>query len=1091
MRCLNEFNFFYHFSKFTHNLTNMIPFFKPSFKNVLLLLALFTATYAQAQITTSSIIGRVTDAKNQAAIGALITATHDPSGTVYRAVTGDNGSYTINNAKVGGPYTIIASMIGSAENRAEGIMLQLGRTENVDFVLADKSIVLDGVTINAGLGDPINSSRTGAQTTINNSQITGLPTIKRSFQDFTRTSSQGEGFSFLGMNRLFNNLTVDGSIFTNPFGLDAATPGGQANAQPISLDAIDQIVVNLAPFDVRQSGFTGASVNAVTKSGTNKFKGTAYTYFRNENLIGTRVGDLTITNPSLSYNQSGAAFGGAIVKNKLFFFASYERERRTDPGSTYLAYRPGTNNLTDANVSNVTAADLDLVKKTLKDVYDYDAGAYENYNHQTNNYKISLKLDWNISENHRFNIVYKRLEANRDVLPNPAISVTGRGPNKNTLPFENNSYNINNNLNSFVAELNSTFGAKYANKLQVGYTTFRDFRTSKSAPFPSVDILKNGANYISFGLERFSINNKLDQNVFQISNNFNVYMGKHTLTAGASYEVFDFANSFNLFYYPGYQFPSVNAFADSVRLGRAPFNQDVTNSNKTAFKNDPTTFGQLGLYLQDDIQADKNLRLTFGLRADIPVYVNSLPQQPSTDSLAWYNPEGARTKVQVNKYPAATPLWSPRFGFNWDVNGDRSLQVRGGTGIFTGRIPFVWLGNQSANNFLAPFYTFQLNTTSSDFKFPQVWRTNIAVDKKLGNGFTATLDLIFGQSVNAVVHRNYNMKYPSGESKGADTRQIYKAGESQYNVVPTSPVNGLGSYLDAGLIVLENTDQGSQFNITGGITKTIGKEFYSSLSYSYGQSKDITSNPGEIAANAFQSLPTSGNTNRPQLAYADHDLRHRLVISALYKHEFFANSPTSIGAFFQVVQGGPGEVIGEVGGRYSYVYAGDMNNDGIGGNDLMFVPAKSSDIILKPTDATDTRTSAQLWSQLDAFIAQDPYLSTRRGQISERNGAILPAYAQLDLKLMQDFSIKVGDHKHALQVSFDILNLGNLISPSWGVRPSVNTRTPLSFAGYNAGGEPTYTFPLFNGKPPDKTFNDETTLRSRWQAQIGIRYLFN
>ncbi len=1058
---------------------------------IIIALLLFSLNSFGQGVTTSSIQGIVSTKDEGNLPGATVLLKHEPSGSAYSTTTLASGRFNFPNLRVGGPYTLNITFIGYESKKVENIYINLGEPTVLNIELFTKANQLAEIVVIGQTDDVLNGKRTGASTTINNRLIKTLPTIKRSFEDFTRLSPQSSGFSFSGRNRLFNNLTIDGSIFVNPFGLDAALPGGQTKSQPISLDAIEQIYVSISPFDVRQSGFTGASVNVVTKSGTNNFTGSAYTFLRNEQLIGDKVFDTKIQNPDLTYNQSGLSFGGPIIKNKLFFFTSAELERRKDPGSTYKALRPGLNS-SDPNVANVTATDLDAVSQFLKSKYNYETGAYEDYTHQTTNDKFSAKLDWNINKNHTFNIAYKYLKSSRDVLPNPAISVSGRGPNKNTLPFEYNSYIINNNINSIFGELSSRFGARYSNKLQIGYTNFNDFRDSKSDPFPSVDILKDGRNYISFGLERFSINNKLDQGVTQVTDNFNVYLKNHTLTVGANLENFKFNNSFNLFFYPGHEYASVTDFLANTD----DYAAEVQQANTNPFRADKTNFSQLGFYVQDDWAVNPKLKLTLGLRSDVPLYVNKLPAQPDIEALTFYK-NNQPIQVKVNQYPDQKPLISPRFGFNYDVTGDRTSQFRGGTGIFTGRIPFVWLGNQSANNYIAPFYTFQINTTANDFKFPQVWRTNLAWDQKLPGDITASVDLIYGRDLNAVTHRNYNMKTPTGSADGAnnggDNRAIFQPGEERVNVVPTSSINNMPSFLDAGLIVLENTNKGYHYNVTAQLNKNFRNDLFASLGYSYGESKDITSNPGEIAANAFQTLPIVGDPNKPVLSYSDHDLKHRFVGALSYRKEYKKNFASQVGLFFERYQGGPGEVIGEVGGRYSYTYAGDMNLDGISGNDLIFIPADQSQITLVPNanDPSDTRSVAQLWSDLDNYIKQDDYLSKNRGSFAARNGSLLPAVTKVDFRFAQDFFLNVNGKRNTLQFSVDVLNIGNLLNSEWGIRKTVNTRNPLSFAGYNAQGEPTFNFPLFGNAPLTKTYNNDISLNSRWQAQVGLRYSFN
>lgn len=1057
-------------------------------------------------VTSGNLSGKIISTNGENLKGASVEILHKPTGTKYSVLTLEDGRFTISNLQVGGPYIIKASFIGYEPKTEDDIFINLGQTQIVNITLTSGKSQLQEVIVNAAQ----NKTKSGASTVVGNNQINRLPTIKRSFEDFARLNPQSQGFSFAGRNRLFNNLTIDGSIFTNPYGLDVPLPGGQANAQPISLDAIDQITVSISPFDVKQSGFTGASVNAVTKSGTNQFKGTAYHFFRNEALVGNKVGKVTLVKPNLDYNQSGLSFGGPIVKNKLFFFLSAELERRTEPAHTFLAKRSG---LSGDNISNVTAAELDIVKNRMKTVYGYETGAYENYNHQTNNNKISAKIDWNVDAHNRFILSYKYLKAYRDVLPNPAISPgnTGRGPNNLTLPFEYNSYRINNNINSIVGELNSRYG-KISNSFQVSYTSFNDLRESKSTPFPSIDITysKDGTNKISLGLERFSIHNKLDQNVLQITNNLNYSIKNNTFTFGVNYEQFKFDNSFNLFYYPGYTFYDINHFllrtdptntntnADSSYID---FNKDISDANKKPFINSVTKFGQFGIYVQDEWLAIPNLKITAGLRVDIPLYLNKLTPQPNVEALTWYDTKGnAINNLQINKYPSSKPILSPRLGINYDIKGNKSTVLRGGTGIFLGRIPFVWLGNQSANQSISPGYTFQLNATANNFKFPKVWRTNIAVDQKLPWGIIGTIDLSYGQDINAVVHRNYNMLPPSQTLKpvgiNGDSRPLFTPAEQRVNVAPN------GSFLDAGLIVMENTNKGYQYTATVQVSKNIGNTLFLTTAYSYGISMDITSNPGEIAANAFQTNPTKGNPNVVYLAHSDHELKHRLILAGTYRKEYTKNLAFSIGLFGELTQGGPGNVIGEVGGRYSYTYAGDVNNDGITGNDLIFIPKDQSQILFTTAQVKDglgntirTVTPAEQWNDLNAFINQDKYLQKHRGEIADRNGAITPLFARADLKLTHDFSFQISPkRKNTLQISFDILNFGNFLNKEWGIRKTASNRNPLILDKTSPPdplGRPQFNFAYdVNGNPLNKSFINDTSPFSRWQAQFGIRYIF-
>ncbi|MDA3861575.1 MAG: carboxypeptidase regulatory-like domain-containing protein, partial [Melioribacteraceae bacterium] len=988
---------------------------------ILLVSFTFTSLFAQG-VTTASMNGIVTDKDGSPLPGANVVAIHLPSGTQYGAASLNNGRFVLQNIRIGGPYKVTVSFVGFQSQVKENIHLALGQNVRVTFTLADESVDLSEVVVSAEQDNDLNADRTGAATNISKNEIKALPTISRSVSDYTRLTPQASGGSFGGRNAYYNNFSLDGSIFNNSFGLDVPTPGGQANAQPVSLDAIAQIQVTIAPYDVRQGGFTGAGINSVTKSGTNTFIGSAYGFMRNESMIGSKVGDLDVENPDLSYGQYGFRLGGPIIKNKLFFFVNAEMERREEPATTLLASTPGASG---ANVSNVSASDLDEIKNTLNNVYGYETGAYENYNHKTENEKLLAKIDWNINQDHDFSFRYNYLRSWRDVLPHPAISAGGRGPSVNSLPFENTSYIINNDINSFVSQLTSRFGNNYSNHLTVAYTTFRDYRESKSADFPSIDINKNNSNYASFGLERFSTNNILDQNVFQITNDFSIYLNDHIVTVGASLESFDFMNSFNLFYYPGYTYDSM----DDFRLHTDPndvanfndYNADVANSNKNPFKVAEFSVGQFSLYAQDEWQVNNKLKLTAGIRMDMPLYFDKPEANPIIEAETFKDEFGNDATVDVSNVPSATPLLSPRVGFNYDLKGDRSTQLRGGTGVFTGRLRFVWIGNQFSNRTIDPFYTFQINATTDDFKWPQVWRTDFAVDQELPWGMVGTLEGIYNKDINAVVHKNYNMDLPTGNLEGADNREVYQGSENKVNGFYGA--TEFGSFLDAGAIVLDNTDEGYQYSMTAKLRKNISPFAFAMVAYTYSQAKDITSSPGEIAADAFQLNPVVGNNNTPELSYSDWGMDHRIIGAGSWKFFYGGSYATTISLFFETGSGA----------RFSYTYAGDVNNDGIGqNNDLIYVPANSSEINLVPTDGGDTRSPEEIWNQLNAYIEQDDYLSTRRGDYAERNGAISEWFSQIDLRILQDFALNIGDNTHAFQLSLDFLNIGNMISSDWG-----------------------------------------------------------
>ena len=549
-------------------------------KNLIYGLFFFAFSVVNAQVTTSSIKGMVADESGASFSGANIIAVHTPSGTKSGAITNFDGRYNLLNLRVGGPYSITVSYVGYSTLSFDNVYLDLGKAFNLDVTLTEDSQQLDAVVLTTGgAKNTFGSDRTGAETNIGRRELTRLPTISRSASDFTRLEPSSSNGSFGGRNDQFNNYSLDGAIFNNPFGLDAATPGGQTDAQPVSLDALEQIQVSTAPYDVRQSGFTGALINAVTKSGTNNFHGTVYGFYRNESLTGSEVKGDEVSVADLKQLQFGASLGGAIVKNKLFFFANFEKDDREDLGQNWLP----NNGSGLINESRVLESDLIEVRDALLAV-GYDPGAYEGFTNKTESTKGIFKLDWNINDNNRLALIYNFLDASKEKPAHPT-ALGFRGPSASTLQFENAGYQINNKLQSFQMELNSDFEGNASNKFQVGYTHFNDFRNPKSTPAPSLTITKDGSNYIIAGHEPFSINNDLQQKVFQFSDNISFVKGKHTTTVGISFEKFQFDNSFNLGVYgaQGVFFPTTTMegfgeFASSGAL-QAAFDAAIAAEN--------------------------------------------------------------------------------------------------------------------------------------------------------------------------------------------------------------------------------------------------------------------------------------------------------------------------------------------------------------------------------------------------------------------------------------------------------------------------------------------------------------------------------
>jgi hypothetical protein len=1051
----------------------------------LLLLSLFAVPAAFAQgVTTAALHGVVTDTNGEPLPGANVVAVHVPTGTTYGAATRIDGRYNLTGLRVGGPYSVTASFIGFAEAVEEGIQLAIGQDLGIDFRLAESNAQLEDVIVTATTDPVLNSDRTGAATYVERAEIEALPTISRSTQDFTRLTPQASGLSFGGRNTLYNNFSLDGSIFNNPYGLDSPVPGGQTNAQPVSLEAVDQVQVTLAPFDVRQGGFTGAGVNTVTKSGTNEYQVVLYSYGRNEGLIGDQVAGEEVVNPDLSFNQSGISLSGPIVENTLFFYANAELERRDDPGTNFVASRGGQ---TGEGISRVDADVLDLISERLRTQYGYETGPYQDYINATNNDKLLAKLDWNVSRDHTASLRFNYLNAERQLPPHPfAISInnSGRGPNANTLPFRNAGYQINNDIYSLVGEVNSRFSNSLASNLIVGYTAFRDNRDPFSDPFPTIEIAEDGVTYTTVGHEPFSINNVLDQDVFQLTNNLTYYRGRHTLTAGVNYEQFEFLNSFNLFYYGLFAAPSfVDLNGDGTPAGNGTSFLslqdflDATDPNNPAYRDfraeteaildqrrpfaaAETNVAQAAIYAQDEYQVTPTLRATLGLRVDVPLYFTDLDGNEAARALTFRDEEGNPETLDVSQYPSSTPLFSPRIGINWAVDEARTLQVRGGTGVFSGRLPFVWLGNLASNQGIDdPAGTGTINALADDFQWTQVWKTNLAADYDLG-GTVLTFEGIYGKDLNAIYVRNANLAGSIGTSQ-LDGRPLFPG------VRGDSPVLNATS---TGAYVLDNSDEGYQYSLTAQLRRAFGigqgGGVNTTLAYTFSEAKDVMTST-EIAEFVFAGNAVSGNPNTPELAHSQFGLRHRVIGSAAARFVYGSGNRfgTTVGA---VVEAGRGN-------RFSYTYAGDFNGDGVAGNDLIFVPQDVRDIVL---------VNGQ-YDAFERFIEQDDYLSDIRGEISERNGALSPWFAQLDLRLAQDVAVQAFGRTNRLQISLDIENALNLLNSDWGVRELVNTNQPLVYRGLDGD---TPTFEYVGGD--NETFRNDASLLSRWRAQLGVRYVF-
>ncbi|MDQ4081088.1 MAG: TonB-dependent receptor, partial [Gemmatimonadota bacterium] len=931
-----------------------------------------------------------------------------------------------------------------------------------------------------------------------------LPSVKRSTRDLTRVDPRSDGnMAFGGRNWLYNNISVDGSYFGNAFGLDDPVPGGQTNAEPLPFEAVEQVQVAIAPFDVRQGGFTGANINVVTKSGTNDFRGSAYSFLRNDAFQGNEVrGSEVLANPDLTFLQSGAAISGPLVRDKLFFFANAELERADDPGTNFLARR-GAGGF---GFSRVDAQIMDSIRTRMIEEYGYDPGAYEGFVHETNNDKLLVKLDWNVSADHNASLRYNYLDAKRDLPPHPfvlSVNNTGRGPNESSIPFQKAGYAINNNLHSLAFELNSRWSG-FANRFFASYNRARDKRDPFSEPFPTIEIGEGGVTYTTLGHEPFSIHNILDSDIFQVTNNFSLFRGRHVFTLGANFESFDFFNSFNIFRHGvffldaaipvGSTFQSLDDFFDATDPANPNQKDFRAMIGSGPFKGENAHAGVFGVYAQDEFVVTERFNLLYGVRVDFPMYFTDPVDNPFSRDLDALDENGQPEIVDQSRLPKTAAMFSPRVGFNWNAVGDRATQVRGGTGVFTGRIPFVWFGNVLSNPGANPnLYpdpsapqiptsddailqqSFDVNAVVEDFKWPQVWTTDLAIDQQLPWGALGSLEVIYSKDLNAVFMRNADLVAPLRTLP--DGRPYYGG----------FGANELNPDFGAGIYVLDNTDEGHSLNISAQVRKVFGSSVRASLGYNFTEAKNNLKST-EIASVLWQNQPVKGNPNRPELSFSEFGHRHRIVGEATYSKTWSERFRTQFGVVFEVAEGN--RFAGAGGNRYSFIYAGDVNGDGYGGNDLIYIPRDQSEITFAPdTLPSGTIVSPQeQWTRFNAFIEQDDYLSEHRGQIADRFGGVNPWYTNIDLRVLQDIALQAAGRRHALQVSLDILNVGNLINSDWGVRKvaSASATSPLSLVGFDAGGAP-----VFNFTGPSETFVDDPGLLSRWRAQIGLRYLFN
>ena len=1101
-------------------------------KKTVLVAAIAFAGYGSvnAQVTTSNMSGIVKTSDGKNTTGATIKATHLPSGTVYSATANASGAFNLSNMRVGGPYQVEVTYGSEKPMVYEDVFLELGQPFALNPVFGEKTATIAEVVLTGTTSRNIN--KTGAATNVGQKLIQELPQSSRSITDFTRLTPQANGNSFAGRDARYNNLQIDGANFNNGFGTSSnLLPGG--NSQPISLDAIQEISINIAPFDVTQSGFTGAGINAVTKSGTNKFHGSLYGYYNGKELNGWKINGEDIQKVSGAKMTNGFTVGGPIIQNKLFFFVSGERETSTGANASGAnLWRASQNGVSDIanNITRVKESDLIAVQNHLINRWGYNPGRYQGYANEAEQQgdKFLARLDWNISDKHKFAVRYNMLKGTSQQIANassgPAPRSSWSRVSDRSMTFEGGNYGFENTVQSVTAELNSTFNSSLSNKFLFTYSKIQDKRTSPSESlFPFVDIWDGsptGGNYISFGTELFSYLNDVVNDNFSFTNNLTYTVGRNNFTAGVAYEVQKFGNSFTRMGTGYYRYKSVEDFLTTGTPGEvAPIMFGLTYPYANQDTYSRVNFGLASAYLQDKITVSDKFNVTVGLRAELPNYMNDLTANPSIDALTLLDKNGNPKNYSSGSWPKSRVQLSPRLGFNYDVMGDRTLTLRGGTGIFTGRIPFVWLTNMPTasgvlQNTIEPgsyaevagwignirfqpqdIYHYVTNPPAgggnvfinspkdgapasfalvdSDFKMPSVWRSSFGADFKIPNSvFTLTTDILYTKDVNSVFQYGANRKESTERMTYSDRAYYPNAASYQYN-------DKIGAN---SATVLTNSDtKGTAFSATIGATMRTWKGLSGSAFYTYSEAKEISANAGSSASSAWQASPTVDSPNQQSLSISNFALPHRVVANVSYNIK-----NTTIGVYYT----------GSHQGRFSYYYSNDVNGDGIA-NDLMYIPnvgetTKFANITSgSGANAVTLFTAAQQEAAFNQFIA-DNGLEKYRGQILPRNEFLLPWTNRVDIRIAQSLFTDMVQKGDKVQITLDVLNFGNLINSDWGIQDNNVSSFGAAILGRSGALSPNPSFTMLREgtglvSSPTRPANTRFTT---WSAMLGFKYSF-
>ncbi len=1109
-------------------------------KGFAVLVAALVGITAFAQVTTSSLNGKVTDASGAAVPGAAVVAVHTPSGTQYYAVANAEGRYAINGMRSGGPYSVEVSCLGYQTVTYTDVTLQLAEAYSLSASLKDDTQMLSEAVVISTANSKFAVEKTGAATNINKSQIEALPTVSRSITDVTRLSPYGgNGMTFAGADGRTANFTVDGANFNNNFGLNDGLPGG---GSPISIDAIEELQVVISPYDVRQTNFIGGGVNAITKSGTNTFKGTAYVYHRNENMRGDTVDGETLSGARDKDRNTiyGMTLGGPIIKNKLFFFVNYEYANTPTVANRWRGSENGIGD-SDANLSRTKLADLERVSNFVKEKYGYDTGSWTDFPADESNRKILARIDWNINDNNHLALRYNHTLNKRWSSPNASSmdggtrSAYGR-TSLYAMSFANSMYSQDNLVNTFSLDLNSRLSDKLSNQFLATYSQLDDIRGTNSSDFPFIDIMDAGQNdpdgvtpsagtntYMALGYELFTWNNGVHNNVFTLKDDLTYYEGDHKATFGLSYEYQMADNSYMRNGTGYYRYNSLDDFLNENAPSVVCLTYGYDGEANPAAR---VRFNKLGAYAQDEWSVNDNFKLTYGLRLDGLFFSN----QDIMRNQAIYDLEYDGRHIDTGKWPNASLTVSPRVGFTWDVFGDKSFKVRGGTGFFSGRLPLVFFTNMPTNSGMVQYQAklsvdgaqgstqtdmskfagkilnrqelhdklismgypdtispedgtvpSEISAVDPKFKMPQVWKTSLAFDYSLPTSFpfVITAEGIFNKTINGVCLTDWSIKSTDGFARfnGADNRPIYQDFKYTYQVEKTGEDGK--KYMDTknmpSAYVLENTSKGYGYSANLTVNMTPVKGLNIMAAYTHTVSKELTGMPGSNASSVLSYMATVNGPNDPGLHNSQYVTPDRFVASLTHSDK----SGNHFSFIYETWRGGY---------NYSYMTVNDINGDGY-----------NYDSIYIPTDAEVANNDFRFVSADDRdrfmeYVHNDKYLSKHQGEYAEAYSVYSPWVHRVDFSYKHDFKINVGKSVNTLQLSVDLKNILNLFNSNWGVskymNPALGEGRILKYEGVDNQGYATFsTASAYNANVD--TFVPYHAIGQCWYASFGLKYMFN